>query len=93
MRSLRLAAFVVLCAASPLVAQSTPTTFLTTVGKDTFCFEQYSRKGNVVSGTWVVMHSPGVFVHDYTITLSDDGLPTHYTMKYSTPRMPVRINR
>lgn len=88
MRSLRLAAFVVLCAAFPLVAQSTPTTFLTTVGKDTFCFEQYSRKGNVVSGTWVVMHSPGVYVHDYTITLSDDGLPTHYTMKYSTPGDP-----
>ena len=88
MRSLRLAAFVVLCAASPLVAQSTPTTFLTTVGKDTFCFEQYSRKGNVVSGTWVVMHSPGVFVHDYTIALSADGIPTHYTMKYSTPGDP-----
>jgi hypothetical protein len=31
------------------------------------------------------MHSPGVFVHDYTIALSNDGLPTHYTMKYSTP--------
>src|SRR5215470_15307571 len=88
MRSLRLAALAVFCAASRLVSQSTPTTFLTTVGKDTFCFEQYSRKGNTVSGTWVVMHPPGVFVHDYTIALSNDGLPTHYTMKYSTPGEP-----
>ncbi len=88
MRSLRLAALVVVCSAQRLLSQSTPTTFLTTVGKDTFCFEQYSRKGNVVSGTWVVMHSPGVFVHDYTIALSNDGIPTHYTMKYSTPSEP-----
>jgi hypothetical protein len=88
MRPLRLAAFVLLCSATRLFSQSAPTTFLTTAGKDTFCFEQYSRKGNVVSGTWVVMHSPGVFVHDYTITLSNDGLPTHYTMKYTTPGDP-----
>jgi len=88
MRPLRLAAFALLCSATRLLSQSTPTTFLTTVGKDTFCFEQYSRKGNVVSGTWVVMHSPGVFVHDYTIALSNDGLPTHYTMKYTTPGEP-----
>jgi hypothetical protein len=88
MRPLRLAAVGVLCFAPRLLSQSTPTTFLTTVGKDTFCFEQYSRKGNVVSGTWVVMHSPGVFVHDYTIALSNDGLPTHYTMKYTTPGEP-----
>jgi hypothetical protein len=88
MRSLHLAAFAGLCLAPCLLSQSTPTTFLTTTGKDTFCFEQYSRKGNVVSGTWVVMHSPGVFVHDYTIALSSDGLPTHYTMKYTTPGEP-----
>ena len=88
MRSLRLAAVAVLCSAPALLSQSTPTTFLTTVGKDTFCFEQYSRKGSVIAGTWVVMHSPGVFVHDYTIALSSDGLPTHYTMKYTTPGEP-----
>ncbi len=88
MRSLRLAAFAVLCSAPRLLSQITPTTFLTTVGKDTFCFDQYTRKGNVVSGTWVVMHPPGVFVHDYTIALSNDGLPTRYTMKYSTPGDP-----
>lgn len=88
MLQLRLAALAVLCSAPRLLSQSTPTTFLTTAGKDTFCFEQFSRKGNVVSGTWVVMHSPGVFVHDYTITLSNDGLPTHYTMKYTTPGDP-----
>ena len=63
----------------------TPTAFLTTVGKDTFCLEQYSRTGNVISGTWVVMHPPGVYVHDYVITLGNDGLPVRYTMKYSVP--------
>jgi hypothetical protein len=73
-----------------LVAQSaTPTSFVTTVGKDTFCLEQYVRTGNVVSGTWVVMHPPGVYVHDYRITLGDDGIPTRYVMKYSTPGSPT----
>ena len=88
MRSLRFATIALLCFAPRLLSQSTPTTFLTTAGKDTFCFEQYSRKGNIVSGTWVVMHPPGVYVHDYTIALSNDGLPTHYTMKYTTPGEP-----
>jgi len=73
-----------------LVAQSaTPTSFVTMVGKDTFCLEQYVRTGNVVSGTWVVMHPPGVYVHDYRITLGDDGIPTRYVMKYSTPGSPT----
>jgi hypothetical protein len=39
----------------------------------------------VISGTWVVLHAPGVFVHDYHITLGSDGLPTRYSMKYTTP--------
>jgi len=66
-------------------ARSTTTARLTTVGKDTFCLEQYSRNGNVISGTWVVLHPPGVYVHDYVITLGNDGLPARYTMKYSVP--------
>jgi Domain of unknown function (DUF3471) len=73
-----------------LAAQSaTPTAFVTTIGKDTFCLEQYTRTGNMVSGTWVVLHPPGVYVHDYHITLNDAGLPTRYTMKYSTPGSPT----
>jgi hypothetical protein len=73
-----------------LLAQTTsPTAFLTTTGKDTFCLEQFVRRGNVVSGTWVVLHPPGVYVHDYRITLADDGLPVAYTMKYSTPGAPT----
>jgi hypothetical protein len=73
-----------------LAAQSaTPTAFVTTIGKDTFCLEQYTRTGNLVSGTWVVLHPPGVYVHDYHITLNDAGLPTRYTMKYSTPGSPT----
>ena len=67
------------------LAAQAPTSFLTTIGKDTFCLEQYTRTGNVISGTWVVLHPPGVFVHDYHITVGDDGLPTRYTMKYTTP--------
>ncbi len=86
MRSLRLVPFLLSLIPVGLPAQSaTPTSFVTTIGKDTFCLEQYSRMGNVVSGTWVVMHPPGVFVHDYRITLDKDGLPARYTMKYSTP--------
>lgn len=69
-----------------LIAQgATPTAFVTTVGKDTFCLEQYTRTKNVISGTWTVLHVPGVYVHDYRITLGDDGVPVRYTMKYSTP--------
>ena len=69
-----------------LVAQTaTPTAFLTTIGKDTFCLEQYTRSGNVISGTWVVLHPPGVYVHDYRITLDDNGVPARYLMVYSTP--------
>lgn len=49
-----------------LLAQATrPTAFLMTTGTDTFCLEQFVRRGNVVSGTWVVLHPPGVYVHDY----------------------------
>jgi hypothetical protein len=59
--------------------------FVTTVGKDTLCLEQYSRNGNVVSGTWVVFHPPGVYAHDYSITLGPDGFPVRYAMKYTTP--------
>jgi len=66
-------------------ARSTTTALLTTAGKDTFCLEQYSRNGNVITGTWVVLHPPGVYVHDYVITLGNDGLPARYTMKYSVP--------
>ena len=47
--------------------------------------EQYSRGGNVVSGTWVVFHPPGVYAHDYSITLGPDGVPVRYAMQHTTP--------
>src|SRR5690348_13533410 len=72
-----------------LAQASSPTAFLTTAGKDTLGLEQFVRRGNVVSGTWVVLHPPGVYVHDYRITLADDGLPVAYTMRYSTPGAPT----
>lgn len=91
MRVLRVASLLSLCLPIAAPAQTaTPTAFLTTVGKDTFCLEQYSRSGNVISGTWTVMHPPGVYVHDYKITLDKDGLPARYVMVYSTPGAPTR---
>lgn len=85
MRSRRAAFLLLSLTPAGVFAQSAPTSFVTTIGKDTFCLEQYSRVGNVVSGTWVVMHPPGVYVHDYRITLDKDGFPARYTMAYSTP--------
>ena len=67
MRPLRIASTLLSLVPAALPAQSAtpaPTAFLTTIGKDTFCLEQYTRAGNVISGSWVVMHPPGVFVHD-----------------------------
>jgi hypothetical protein len=58
---------------------------LPTVGTDTFSFERYARAGNVVTGSWVVLHAPGVYVHDYRITLGADDLPLHYSVKYRRP--------
>lgn len=90
MRSLRLIALILLSLPGILAAQApTPTAFVTTIGKDTFCLEQYVRRDNVISGTWVVLHPPGVYVHDYRISLDTDGLPVRYTMKYSTPGAPT----
>jgi hypothetical protein len=71
------------------LSPSAPTAFVMMAGKDTFSLEQYTRTGNVISGTWVVMHPPGVFVHDYRITVGGDGIPTRYVMKYSTPGAPT----
>jgi hypothetical protein len=80
-----LTAFLVLCAASirPVAAQAAAV--LTTSGTDTLSFERYARHGNVVTGTWVALHAPGVYVHKYRMTLGSDGLPVHYSMKYSVP--------
>jgi hypothetical protein len=92
MRGFRIASLLLSLCPLAAVAQIPPpaaTAFLTTVGKDTFCLEQYRRTGNVISGTWVVLHPPGVFVHDYRITIGNDGLPVRYTMKYSTPGAPT----
>jgi hypothetical protein len=90
MRSLRLLSLALLSLPRAVPGQApAPTAFVTTIGKDTFCLEQYVRRGNVIDGTWVVLHPPGVYVHDYRITLDHDGQPTRYTMKYSTPGAPT----
>ncbi len=71
--------------AVPRPATAQDAALVTTIGNDTLCFERYTRRGNVVTGSWVVMHPPGVYVHDYRLTLGADGLPVHYSMKYSEP--------
>ena len=78
-------ALATLVAADFAEGQAIHAAFVTTAGKDTLCLEQYSRSGNVVSGTWVVFHPPGVYAHDYSITLGPDGVPVRYAMKYTTP--------
>lgn len=85
MKSICAAAVALLLATSFVHAQAAHGAFVTMAGKDTFALEQYSRSGNVVSGSWVVFHPPGVFVHDYHITLAPNGVPIRYTMKYTTP--------
>lgn len=73
---------------TPLAAQSSkPTYFIGTQGKDTVSLEEYSRKGNTITGTWVAIHS-GVFVHKYTLTLDKNGRPQTYHMDYSVPVGP-----
>ena len=90
MRSFRLISLILVSLPRFLPAQATtPTAFVTTIGKDTFGLEQYVRRDNVISGAWVVLHPPGVYVHDYLISLDNDGRPVRYTMKYSTPGAPT----
>ena len=90
MRSIYHAALASLLAVGLARGQAAHAAFVTTVGKDTFALEQYTRSGNVISGTWVVFHPPGVFAHDYHVTLSPDGAALRYTMKYSTPGAPTK---
>ena len=85
MKSLCSVVFSLLLVANLTQAQAGHGAFVTTTGKDTFALEQYTRNGNTVSGSWVVFHPPGVFAHDYHITLGPDGVPIRYTMKYTTP--------
>jgi hypothetical protein len=66
----------------PAVAQTAAqpgksASFMTLAGKDTVGFEQYSRKGNTITGVWVTMHQ-GVFVHDYVISVGANGNVVHY---------------
>jgi Domain of unknown function (DUF3471). len=80
-----LAALFLIGTASSRSVSAQEASLLTTVGADTLCFEHYVRHGNVVTGSWVVLHAPGVYVHNYRITLGADGRPVHYSMKYSVP--------
>lgn len=59
-RSPLVAALFLLGTASSRPIRAQNAAILTTVGTDTFAFERYTRKGNVVTGSWVVLHPPGV---------------------------------
>ena len=84
-----LAGLVLLGAATTKTVAAQNAAVLTTVRTDTFSVELHACHGNVVTGSWVVLHAPGVYVHDYRITLGADGLPAHYSMKY---RVPVSLD-
>jgi hypothetical protein len=59
--------------------------FLTVQGKDTVAIEQYVRTGNVITGAWI-QNQGGVYVHDYSLVLRDDGWPSQYVMTLYTSR-------
>ena len=73
---------VLLPLSGPLAAQTAPAAFVSTLGKDTIAFEQYSRAGNIITGVWVSLQG-GVGVHRYVITLGADGMPARYEMTLS----------
>lgn len=75
-------------AARPAAAQNAA--LITLAGTDTFCFERYARQGNVITGSWVVMHPTGVYVHEYRIDVGPDGLPVRYRMIYKEPTTTAR---
>jgi hypothetical protein len=58
---------------------------VTVQGKDTVAIEQYVRTGNVITGAWI-QHQSGVYVHDYSLVLRDDGWPAQYVMTLYTSR-------
>ena len=59
--------------------------FVTLQGKDTIAIEQYVRSGNVITGAWI-QNQGGVYVHDYSLVLRDDGWPAQYVMTLYTSR-------
>lgn len=68
-----------------LAAQSPATsTFVIVQGKDTVSFEQFTRDGNTITGTWIA-NSGQVQVHDYVLTLDAAGRPLRYDMAVAFP--------
>jgi hypothetical protein len=59
--------------------------FVTVQGKDTVAIEQYVRIGNMITGAWI-QHQGGVYRHDYSLVLRDDGWPAQYVMTLYTSR-------
>jgi Protein of unknown function (DUF2911) len=50
--------------------------FVTTLGTDTETVEQFSRRGNTVTGDFLIREPRTVLTH-YTLTLGSDGMPIH----------------
>lgn len=74
--------------AARLYAQAPDTTsFITLQGKDTIAVEQYVRAGGgrTITGVWL-QNQGGVFWHDYSLVLGQDGWPAQYVMTVYTSR-------
>jgi hypothetical protein len=69
---------------------ATSVAFVTLRGSDTISAEQYTRRGNVITGSWIVLQ-PEVFVHEYVLRLGSNGLPTRYAMRVGRRRTVAGI--
>ena len=64
-------------------ARPDTTSFVTVQGQDTISVEQYVRAGNTISGVWL-QNQGGVYWHDYSLVLGEDGWPAQYLMTLYT---------
>ena len=88
MRAFRVASLLLSSLPLAIVAQVPPptaTAFPRRSGRTRSASNNTVAPATLSPGHGVVLHPPGVFVHDYRITLGNDGLPVQYAMKFSTP--------
>jgi hypothetical protein len=75
---LRRYAFTASCALAT-VAHAQRSSFVTTLGRDTLSFEQYSRVADTITGDWVTLYG-GIMYHHYVIVLRGDGTVARYSL-------------
>ncbi|MFI5228884.1 MAG: DUF2911 domain-containing protein [Gemmatimonadales bacterium] len=64
-------------AAAPCAAQRA--SYITTLGKDTLSFEQFTRRDDQIVGDWVTLYG-GIMVHHYDIQLGPNGTVRRYQL-------------